>query len=167
MRQELYWLDGPWPGRLALAARPRGGEWLRDEIAGWNRAGIRMVLSLLTRDEEDDFDLRREAIEAHAQNIEFASFPISDLGVPQSESNFAVRLDNFNDVLSAGKNVLVHCRQGIGRTGLVAACLLVRNGMSPGAAVEKVSVVRGLPVPETVEQRDWIDHYAVALSGMK
>jgi hypothetical protein len=49
----------------------------------------------------------------------------------------------------------------------VAACLLVRNGMSPGAAVESVSAARGLSVPETAEQRDWIDHSAAALSSTK
>jgi len=70
-------------------------------------------------------------------------------------------------MLSKGKNVLVHCRQGIGRSGLVAASLLVKKGISPGAAIESVSAARGMPVPETAEQRDWIDHYAVALTGTK
>ena len=48
--------------------------------------------------------------------------------------------------------MVVHCRQGIGRSGLVAACLLVRKGISPGAAVEMVSAARGVSVPETTEQ---------------
>jgi hypothetical protein len=50
---------------------------------------------------------------------------------------------------------------------LVAACLLVKKGMSPGAAVELLSAARGLTVPETAEQRDWIDHYAAALTSTK
>jgi protein-tyrosine phosphatase len=65
--------------------------------------------------------------------------------------------------LLGSKNVLVHCRQGVGRTGLIAVCLLMKKGMSPGAAVEQVSVARGVAVPETDEQREWIDHYAAAL----
>ena len=73
-------------------------------------------------------------------------------------------LEKLNRMLSDGKNILVHCRQGIGRTGLVAACLLVKNGMSPGAAVDLVSAARGLPVPETTEQRDWIERYAPAFT---
>jgi protein-tyrosine phosphatase len=76
-------------------------------------------------------------------------------------------LERIAGDLSTGKNVLVHCRQGIGRSGLVAACLLVKKGMSPGAAVDSVSAARGMPVPETTEQRDWIDHYAAALTGTK
>src|SRR5436309_9794359 len=35
----LYWINDPWPGKLALAARPRGGDWLPDEVADWKRAG--------------------------------------------------------------------------------------------------------------------------------
>jgi hypothetical protein len=42
----LYWVDGPWTGKLALAARPRGGDWLEDEIANWEREEVDAVLSL-------------------------------------------------------------------------------------------------------------------------
>jgi protein-tyrosine phosphatase len=167
MRQELYWLDGSWRGKLALAARPRGGDWLRDDLASWKRAGIDAVLSLLTPDEEKDLDLSDEAGEARMQEMAFDSFPIPDRQIPKSEAKWAQVLEKVDGVLSDGKNVVVHCRQGIGRSGLMAACLLVRRGMSPGAAVEMVSAARGLPVPETSEQRDWIDHYAVSLATTK
>jgi protein-tyrosine phosphatase len=167
MGTELHWVGGPWPGRLSIAARPRGGDWLRDEIAGWKRARIDTVLSLLTHDEERDLDLRNEGTEAKAQGIEFVSFPIPDRQVPDSESKLAQTLERLDEALSSGKNVVVHCRQGVGRSGLVAACLLVRKGMSPGAAVESVSAARGTSVPETIEQRVWIDRHAVALAGTK
>ena len=161
---KLYWLDETWPGRVAVAARPRGGDWLKDEIAAWKRAGVDTILSLLTPEEEEDLDLRSEAREVRVQGLEFASFPIADRQVPRSEAKLAEILDSTTRTLLNGRNVLVHCRQGLGRSGLVAACLLVRKGMSPGAAVEKVSAARGVPVPETNEQRDWIDHHAVAFT---
>ncbi len=167
MRKEIYWLEGPWPGKLGMAARPRGGDWLKDDVASWKRARIDTVLSLLTPDEVREMDLSEEAGEAKAQGLEFASFPIPDRQVPRSEVKWAEVLEKTSRTLLDGKNVLVHCRQGIGRSGLVAACLLIRNGMSPGAAVESVSAARGLSVPETAEQRDWIDHYAAALSSTK
>jgi protein-tyrosine phosphatase len=166
-RKELYWLDGPWRGKLAMAARPRGGDWLQDDIANWKRAGIDAVLSLLTPDEEREMDLRDEAGEATTQGMEFDSFPIPDRQIPRSEAKWSEVLEKVTRTLSDGKNVVVHCRQGIGRSGLVAACLLVRKGMSPGAAVEMASSARGVPVPETSEQRDWIDHYAVGLATTK
>jgi len=164
MRMGLYWLDEVWPGKLALAARPCGGDWLTDEIANWKQAGISSVLSLLTPEEENDLDLRDEGRETKRQGLDFISFPIPDLHVPGSEAKLAEVLNKVGATLSAGKNVVVHCRQGIGRSGLVAACLLVRNGMSPGAAVEKVSAARGVSVPETPEQREWVDHYAAAFT---
>jgi protein-tyrosine phosphatase len=167
MRKELYWLDGPWPGKLAVAPRPRGGDWLEDDIASWKRAHIDAVVSLLTPDEERDMDLRDEGAEVRTQGMDFTSFPIPDRQIPRSEAKWAEVLERVDQALSTGKNVLVHCRQGIGRSGLVAACLLVKKGMSPGAAVESVSAARGMSVPETPEQRDWIDHYAVASTGMK
>jgi protein-tyrosine phosphatase len=167
MRKDIYWLDGAWPGKLAVGPRPRGGDWLKDDIATWKREDINTVLSLLTPEEEREMGLRDEASEVRIQGMEFTSFPIPDLQIPRSEAKWAEVLEKVSLALSSGKNVLVHCRQGIGRSGLVAACLLVKKGMSPGAAVESVSAARGLSVPETPEQRDWIEHYAVALAGMK
>jgi hypothetical protein len=167
MRQELYWLDGSSRGKLAMAARPRGGDWLRDDLAGWKRAGIDTVLSLLTPEEEKDLDLRDEAGDVRTLGMEFVSFPIPDRHIPKSETKWTQALEKVDRILSEGKNVVVHCRQGIGRSGLAVACLLVRRGMSPGAAVDAVSAARGIPVPETSEQREWIDHYAVSLTTTK
>jgi len=167
MPKEVYWLAGSWHGKPAVGPRPRGGEWLKDDIAGWKRADINAVLSLLTPEEERDLDLRDEAGEVRAQGMHFTSFPIPDRQIPRSEAKLAEVLEGIGRSLSIGRNVLIHCRQGIGRSGLVAACLLVKKGMSPGAAVQSVSAARGMPVPETEEQRDWIDHFAVALAGTK
>ena len=164
MRAELHWVDGPWAGKLALSARPRGGDWLKDDLARWKTTGVQMLVSLLTEQEEGDLDLLSEAREAHALGLDYVSFPILDRQVPASEAKLASVLEKLESNLSEGKNVLVHCRQGIGRTGLVAACLLVKSGMSPGAAVDKVSTARGVPVPETDEQRNWIDQHAAALA---
>jgi protein-tyrosine phosphatase len=156
----LYWVNGPWKGKLALAARPRGGDWLEEDVAEWKRAGVKAVLSLLTPQEQKELELRDEANEVRRQALEFSSFPIPDLEVPRAEAQLADTLDSVTAQLSAGKNVLVHCRQGIGRTGLIAACLLIKSGMSPGAAVDIVSAARGMAVPETPEQREWIERYA-------
>jgi protein-tyrosine phosphatase len=167
MSTELHWVDSPWPGKLALASRPRGGDWLEEEMAGWRRSGIDTVLSLLTPEEEKDLDLKPEAREAKAHGMKFASLPIPDRQVPNSESELSAVLDGIDADLSAGKNVVIHCRQGIGRTGLVAACLLVAKGQTPEDAVKTLSSARGNAVPETTEQRHWIDHYAAVLASTK
>jgi len=143
MWTELHWVDGPWPGKLALASRPRGGDWLEEEMAGWRRAGVDTVLSLLTPEEEQELELKREGREAKARGMKFASLPIPDRQVPNSESEMSATLDRLDADLSAGKNVVVHCRQGIGRTGLVAACLLITKGLTPEAAVKALSARAG------------------------
>lgn len=150
-----------------MAARPRGGDWLEDEMSAWRVAGIDSVVSLLTAEEERDLDLEREAKVAGVGGIEFISFPIPDRQVPSSQTEMAAILERIDTELSAGKNVVVHCRQGIGRTGLVGACLLITKGMSPEKAVNVLSAARGNPVPETDEQRRWIEHYAATLAGSK
>jgi protein-tyrosine phosphatase len=165
MWTELHWVDGPWPGKLALAARPRGGDWLEDEMTSWHRAGVDAVVSLLTAEEELDLDLTNEESEAKMLGMAFVSFPIPDREIPRQDDGLGAALEEMDSLLTSGRNVVVHCRQGIGRTGLVAACLLVSKGESPESAVEKLSVARGVPVPETAEQRHWIDHYAAISAG--
>lgn len=156
----LYWLEGPWKGKVALAARPRGGDWLKEDVANWKRAGVGAVLSLLTPEEQTELELQNEEREVQEQGLRFSSFPIPDLQVPRSEAKLVEALKNVSTSLTAGRNVLIHCRQGIGRTGMIASCLLIQSGMSPGAAVELVSAARGMAVPETPEQREWIERYA-------
>src|ERR1700733_10734044 len=90
---ELHWVEGPWPGKLALAARPRGGEWLEDEITSWQRGGVNTIFSLPTDEEEHDLDIAREEAEERAHSMNFLSFPIADRQVPDSESNLAKALD--------------------------------------------------------------------------
>lgn len=167
MWTELHWIDGPWPGKLAVAARPRGGDWLAEEIASWKRQGVGAVLSLLIPQEEKDLDLREEGRAVKSLGMQFSSFPIPDRQVPASQSKLSLVLENAADQLERGTKLVIHCRQGIGRSGLVAACLLAGKGLSPGAAIDLVSAARGVPIPETREQRDWIDRYAAVFSNMK
>jgi hypothetical protein len=52
MGAKVFWLAGPWNGRLGIVPRPRGAEWLDDETRAWRAAGIDIVVSLLEPDEE-------------------------------------------------------------------------------------------------------------------
>ena len=164
MFTELYWINGPWSGRLAISARPRGGDWLEDEIKAWHGFGVDVVVSLLTADETEEMGLQDEARFCRENNIEFRSFPIVDRGVPHLDREAAQLPENIDAHLARGDKVTVHCRQGFGRSGLVAASLLVTRGLSPQAAVQLVSKARQAPIPETSELRAWIDAFATALS---
>jgi len=87
-----FWIPTETSGRLAILARPRGGDWLPDEVAVWKRAGI---------------------------------------------------------------------WQGIGRSGLLAIGILSVLGVSTADAIRKVSLARGVPVPETTEQLEWIPRFKI------
>ena len=163
MQIELYWIDGPWLGRLAIMPRPRGGDWLEDEIRSWRRSGVDMVVSLLTREEQTELSLDDEGELCRTNGIEFVSFPIVDRGIPSSIEAFSDQVTKLAEQLASGKNVAVHCRQGIGRAALVAICLLALSGVEPAAAIEWVGAARGCSVPETPEQRRWTADFAKSL----
>jgi protein-tyrosine phosphatase len=69
--------------------------------------------------------------------------------------------------LDAGKNVAVHCRQGAGRSGMIEAGVLVTSGASPEEALQAVSSARGAEVPETLEQRRWMQQLPSRLAVTK
>ena len=167
MAANFYILQGLWSGKLALSLRPRGGDWLPDEITAWHDAKIDIVASLLTKEEELDLDLEEEGAEAKRQGLQFLAYPIKDRQVPDSPNSLRDFVDLLDRDLASGQNVVLHCRQGIGRTGLVAACLLIERGYAPEAAINLLSSVRGVAVPETEEQRQWIFEFADSLIGSK
>jgi protein-tyrosine phosphatase len=160
MLTELYWIEGPWPGRLAISARPRGGDWLVDEISRWRKNGVDTVVSLLTPAEVEEMELQNEGIYCRQNKIEFVSFPIEDRMTPTSDGDTTHLIERLDSHLAHNKNVLIHCRQGIGRSGLVAVSLLLERGLSVPNAVERVSGARRTQVPETSEQLAWIENYA-------
>ena len=151
-----YLIEGPWPGRLAIVPRPRGGDWLENEVRAWKKMGFDVVVSLLTTDELDELGLADEADLSRAQGLQFCEFPIPDLGIPKSSAAARELVDNLRSDLDVGKQIAIHCRQGIGRSGLIAAGVLIVSGVEPELAIRQVSAARGLSVPETAEQREWV-----------
>ena len=161
MRPDLFWIPSHGPGRLAIALRPRGGDWLDDEARAWRRAGVDVVVSLLEPEEEAQLNLAGERDAAERNDIQFVSFPVVDRGVPSSIQATVSLLKSITNALKNGKNVAVHCRQGIGRSGLIAAAVLMSTGSTPDAAIDAVTMARGLTVPETPEQVRWLQESMV------
>jgi predicted protein tyrosine phosphatase len=117
---DLFWIPGAWRGRLAIAARPRGGEWLENEAAGWRAAGVDVLVSLLEDGESKELGLADERRAVNRAGLEFRSFAIPDRGLPGSTEETISLLAAIAANLERGKNVAVHCRQGVGRSGLIA-----------------------------------------------
>lgn len=160
MPTKVFWVPGPWRGRLGILPRPRGGDWLGDETGAWREAGIDVVVSLLEREEEAQLVLEGEAAAASASGIEFRPFPIPDRGVPVSQESVAELANGIVDALESGRNVAVHCRQGIGRSAVIVGAVLVAAGEAPTTALRTIEVSRGVEVPETDEQRQWLGDFA-------
>jgi len=166
-KAEVFWVSGPWPGRLGIVPRPRGGDWLADEIRSWRASGLDVVTSLLTPDEVAELELQEEETQSREEGLEFHAFPIPDRGVPPSREDLIKLVGKLEKALETGKNVAVHCRQGIGRSSLVIASVLVSAGEEPNEAFRRIEKARGTPVPDTLEQRDWVSQMATEASAVK
>jgi protein-tyrosine phosphatase len=155
---DLFWIPGPWRGKLAIVTRPRGGDWLADEAFGWKQAGLDTIVSLLEAHEIEEFGLSLEAQAAAEAGVEFVSFPIPDQGIPDSLEAAQALLSELTEKLENGMDVAIHCRQSIGRSGLLAVSLLVSSGATLQSALNTASAVRNRKIPETAVQLNWLLH---------
>ena len=160
MKPTIYKIPGPWLGELAILARPRGDDWLLDEILGWRDAGIQVVVSLLSEDEATELGLADEAEAVRRHGLRFINFPIEDYGVPSSANAVRELVNALEQLLAEGHNIGIHCRAGIGRSSVVAACLLVQAGEDVEGSFERISNSRGREVPDTAAQRQWVGNFA-------
>jgi len=156
MHPPLYCIQGLPAGQVSIMARPRGGDWLLNDIKAIRSADVDVLVSLLTPDEVMELELREEAECCRHQEVIYLSFPIPDRRTPLFSERTFTFLEQLHRQVIAGKHVVLHCRQGLGRAALMAASVLVLSGFSPDQAFERLSSVRGYPVPETEEQRAWV-----------
>lgn len=164
MLPTIYSIEGPWKGKLAIVPRPRGGDWLEDEVEAWRDSELNVIVSLLTASEATELGLNDEAQQSQANGLQFLQFPIPDYGVPSSVETTSAFIERLDEALSTGKNVGIHCRQGIGRSGIIASALLVRRGVDHEEAWKRVARARGRSVPDTEEQREWMSAFANYIS---
>lgn len=130
-RVEIYWIPELDNARLAIMPCPRGNEWLAQEVRSWQESGINCIVSLLEERETTKLNLENEANECEQNNILFTSFPIRDCGIPESLPKVAQLVRSIELDLLQGQSVgiHIHCRAGIGRSGLIAGCVLVNLGV--------------------------------------
>ena len=153
---ELFYIESIGRGRLAIMAHPglpRDPARVIDAIAD---AGIGEVVSLLQAQESRSLGLVDEASLVTSRSMNFASFPIADMGLPASVNEFARLSWRLYRQIEGGVDTLLHCRGGIGRSGLLAAAVLLHDGRDVSAAFAAVAKARGRRVPETEAQGDWL-----------
>ncbi len=159
MLPDIYWISRVRPARLAMMPRPRSGDWLADEVAGWSLVDIGTVVSLLEPKEVRELGLSDERALCQEKGIEFLSFALPDRGTPKSVRETAAFVEGLLSRLRGGTAVAIHCRAGIGRSGLICGCVLLGLGVPPVEVFPALTQARGVPVPDTPGQAAWLDAY--------
>jgi protein-tyrosine phosphatase len=168
----IYWIHGnvspplsppasatllPLP--LAVVLCPRGGASLRSELIHLHRAGINTLVSLLTEDQVEMLELAEESLLANKLGMKFLHHPIPDHQLPPDTHAFRTFVGDLARRLRTGERIGIHCWGSIGRATVTAACTLIHLGWPPADALAAIEAARGIPVPDTEEQQNWIMQY--------
>jgi hypothetical protein len=146
--------------KLGYMARPRGGDWLEDELLSVSQQHFAVIVSLLEDEEAAELDLNEESRFCARHGIQFVRIPISDRRVPASNDATMAALLSLRSLWCAGKAIVTRCRRGYGGAPMIAACIMVSKECASEEAFERLSAARGISVPETDEQRVWVEKYA-------
>jgi protein-tyrosine phosphatase len=168
-----YWVDTSALARTADGSQPRigivpcptGGRHLATALRGVREQGINTLVSLLGADEVRVLGLQAEEKVCREAGIDYRWFPVDDHSIPESMERFRALVEQLQIDLHAGKGVGAHCFAGIGRSCMLLACLLCLEGLTSEEALATLSAARGLPVPDTWLQSQWVQHFAESLEN--
>lgn len=155
-----YWVI---PGRLLAGEHPAaaGAAEARPRVQRLVRAGIECYIDLTEEGEVPDY---RRALPRRAA---YLRSPIADSSVPFNVSQTESVLAALRDALLEERGVYVHCRAGIGRTGLIVGCYLAEEEGNGRRALARLNRLwrqsdrsRSWPrIPQTAEQADYITRW--------
>lgn len=160
---ELYFVEHTLRGRLAIATRPRGGDWLQDDLKRLGMYRVGLLVSMLTPEESRELQLEEEGRLAADLQLSFLSVPVNDRSLPSQVNEFGLAAKQVASFVDHGGAVAVHCRMGIGRSSLFCGSVLVGLGVAPKDAWNLLEKCRGRAVPDTPEQRAWLFDYHARL----
>ncbi|MBV9249903.1 MAG: cyclin-dependent kinase inhibitor 3 family protein [Acetobacteraceae bacterium] len=134
------------------------GEWDRDldldleVIRAW---GAVAVVTLMEEHELATYKVQRLGEKVQALGMEWYHLPIRDADVPGAgfEALWARSGPVLRQHLKHGSRILLHCRGGLGRTGMIAARLLAELGVPPREAVAAVRKARQGAIETSAQDR--------------
>ena len=170
----VNWAEGPDGHRIGLTFAPGKKDvskvgayrWERDLAEDLDRlmALHRTTVLACLVEEHELHTLGIPDLEAEAwrRGIAMRRLPIPDGGTPVDRAALQVFVLGLAAAVRQGEGVVIHCRGGLGRTGLVAGCTLVELGLTPAQALDAVKAARGPSCPETEAQRAYVRAYTAA-----
>ena len=145
---------------------PAGQTWARDLDADLIRLrdhfGVTTVACLLNDAELRSLKVRDYADVVRSHNVQYVNLPMIEMAAPDDFHEAAAFIDDLRRrVDEAGEVLAVHCKGGIGRAGLVAACVLLATGQMARAdeAIAEVRRRRCKTAVETSRQEDFVAKY--------
>ena len=163
-----YWVL---PGRLLAGEYPLGrekppGDAGRARLQALLAAGISCFVDLTEEGECWPYEALLPP------TVSYLRRPIRDQRVPRRATQMRRIQDEIASALSAGRNLYLHCRAGIGRTGMVAGCFLVEQGRDGECALRELNELWTQQcaraelwpmVPQTPDQAEYIRHWTPRL----
>ena len=167
---ETYWVV---PGKFLAGEYPshEDDEEARQRIDSLLKAGFDTFIDLTRPGELKPYSsILEELARFHERQVHYQNYPIIDLNLPTRENMLAI-LDTIDETLASGRRVYLHCWGGIGRTGTVVGCYLVRHGLSGEGALQQIAewwqnVPKHLLYPnspQTYQQVDFVLNWAEKL----
>lgn len=165
---ESYWvvpgqmLAGEYPGAIYAP------EIARKRLDAFLKAGFNTIIDLTCEGETENYKpLLQEQAKSLDVEMECLRFSIGDYGLPTQELMTSI-LDALDDALARGRKIYLHCYGGIGRTGTVVGCYLVRHGLSGEDALRQLATwwkyvpksARYPHSPETIQQEQFVKGWA-------
>lgn len=140
-------LDGPWARDLDHDL---------DRLVRFYHAD--MLVTLLERGQyvEDEFAALKVLdliVRAKHRGLDTEWIPMPDGGVPVGVEHLLTLVERLLNEMRDGRVAVIHCRDGLGRSGLVACCCLVALGASPAEALTVVRSVRPGAVEHPVQRQ--------------
>ena len=178
--QYSYWVI---PDRFAAGEYPGAKDPVEaaPKVEALLKAGINHFIDLTglnVRGQPDNLtpysDIAREQADRLGLSVGWERHTIVDGSIPTSPWHMARILDALDTALADGKTIYLHCLGGVGRTGTVVGCWLVRHGHAGDAALDRIAEqfgASGLATkhhhssPETREQREYVRSWTEPSDG--
>ncbi len=150
---------------IGLCACPGQSASLSGDLQRLRDWGARGIVTLIEDHELELLGVTSLPEEVEALGMRWWHLPIRDMDTPHE--GFEIRWrrtgQELRSLLENGFSIALHCRGGMGRTGTVAARLLVELGSAPALAIERVRAVRPGSI-ETRAQEKFVHHCKVVLN---